>query len=240
MNDASIRPGGTSGVTPPEPVRLWDVPVRVVHWSFVVLLPALWWSAEVKSDIELHKTLGFIMMALLVFRLLWGVVGSSTARFGHFVRGPGGVAAYLRKVRSPQAEPVVGHNPLGGWSVVALLLLLAVQLAVGLFAQDVDGIESGPLSYLVSYDTADAARAVHQQVFNGLLALVALHLGAVLFYRFVHRNDLVGPMITGRKRFATAVPEPSFVPAWRVVACAVVALMLVWWISTGLPLPWAT
>lgn len=221
------------------PTRLWDLPVRVVHWSFVILLPALWWAAEIKSDIELHKTLGYIMLGLLVFRILWGFVGSSTARFGRFVRGPRGVVSYLRGLRSENAEPIVGHNPIGGWSVIALLLLLTVQLLAGLFAQDVDGIESGPLSYLVSYETADAARAVHQQVFNILLGLIVLHLGAIIFYRLVHRNDLVLPMVTGRKHFATAVPEPTFASGWRVLVCAAVAIALAWWVSLGCPLPWA-
>ncbi|MET0251195.1 MAG: cytochrome b/b6 domain-containing protein [Novosphingobium sp.] len=217
-------------------VRLWDAPVRVVHWSFVLLLPALWWSAEVKTDIGLHKTLGYILLALLTFRILWGFVGSSTARFGHFLRGPGGVIEYLR---SKQAEPIVGHNPLGGWSVLLVLALLLVQLVAGLFAQDVDGIESGPLSYLVSYDTADAARGIHHLVFNLILGMVGLHLAAILFYRFVRRHDLIAPMVTGRRRFAAEVTAPVFVPVWRVVVCAAIGLGLAWWVSLGSPLPWA-
>jgi cytochrome b len=236
MGDMTLGNSDTGAET--ATIRLWDVPVRVVHWSFVLLLPALWWAAEVKKDVGLHKTLGYIMLALLVFRLLWGFVGSSTARFGHFVRGPRGVLSYVAGLRSASAEPIVGHNPLGGWSVVGLLLLLAAQLVVGLFAQDVDGIESGPLSYLVSYDGADAARGVHQQIFNLLLGLVALHLGAILFYRFVHRHDLIGPMVTGRKEIAATATAPTFVSAWRGLACAVVAAGVSWWVSLGCPLPW--
>jgi cytochrome b len=243
MNEAAIRhaaaPADLSDEGPRR-IRLWDLPVRLVHWSFVILLPALWWAAEVQSDIDLHKKLGYIMLALLIFRFLWGFVGTSTARFGQFVRGPRGVFSYLRGLRSKQAQPIVGHNPLGGWSVIALLVLLSAQLAIGLFAQDVDGIESGPLSYLVSYETADAARELHQQIFNVLLGLVVLHLGAILFYRFVHRHDLVGPMVTGTKEFAAPVAEPTFVHPWRVVACALVAAGVTWWVSLGCPVPGAT
>lgn len=238
VTDRSSREGLASAG--PRRVRLWDLPVRLVHWSFVLLLPALWWAAEVQSDIDLHKKLGYLMLALLVFRFLWGFVGSSTARFGQFVRGPRGVFSYLKGLRSQQAEPIVGHNPLGGWSVIALLVLLSAQLVIGLFAQDVDGIESGPLSYLVSYETADFARGLHQQVFNVLLGLVVLHLAAILFYRFVHRHDLVGPMVTGTKQFAAPVAEPTFVHPWRVVACALIAAGLTWWVSLGCPIPGAT
>lgn len=221
-------------------IRLWDLPIRLVHWSFVVLLAALWWSAEVAHDNDLHKKFGYVMLALLVFRLLWGLVGSSTARFRQFVRGPRAVAGYLRNLRSADAQPIVGHNPLGGWSVMALLLLLILQVVVGLFAQDVDGIESGPLSYLVSYETADAARAVHQQIFNILLALVALHLAAVLFYRFVHRHDLVGPMVTGRKTFAGPVAEPTFASPLRMLVCVLLAGAVTWWVTLGCPIPGVT
>ena len=218
-------------------VRLWDLPIRLIHWSFVLLLIGLWWSAEQAKDIDLHKKFGYALLGLLVFRLLWGFVGSSTARFSQFVRGPGGVFSYLR---SRGAEPVVGHNPLGGWSVIALLLLLSMQLLIGLFAQDVDGIESGPLSYLVDYETADWARELHHLLFNGVLALVVLHVGAVLFYRLVHRNDLIRPMITGRKSFATAVAPPTIAPWWRALVCLAIASAVAIWVSAGCPLPWTT
>jgi phosphoglycerol transferase MdoB-like AlkP superfamily enzyme len=101
----------------------------------------------------------------------------------------------------------------------------------------VDGIESGPLSYLVDYDTADAAREWHHLLFNAVLGLVALHLCAVLFYRFVHRNDLVWPMITGRKRFDKPVLQPTFAPWWRALLCLAVAGAVAIWVSAGAPLP---
>lgn len=235
MASQSFDPAGNS-VDGRQHVRLWDLPIRLIHWSFVLLLIGLWWSAEQAQDIDLHKKFGYALLGLLVFRLLWGFVGSSTARFRQFVRGPAGVFSYLR---NRDAEPIVGHNPLGGWSVIALLLLLSLQVVIGLFAQDVDGIESGSLSYLVDYDTADQARELHHLLFNGILALVALHIAALLFYRFVHRNDLVAPMITGRKRFDTAVAEPTFAPWWRALLCLAIASAVAIWVSAGCPLPWA-
>ncbi|MET0179405.1 MAG: cytochrome b/b6 domain-containing protein [Novosphingobium sp.] len=219
-------------------VKLWDLPVRLVHWAIVVLLPWQWWTHET-NDIELHKLLGYVTLGLVVFRLLWGVVGSSTARFGHFVKGPGGIGAYLRALRANASEPVVGHNPLGGWSVIALLALLTAQVALGLFAQDVDGIESGPLSYLVSYDQADAAREWHETVFNLMLAAIALHVVAIVWYLAVKRDNLLAPMITGRKRFDQPVQPPALAAPWRMVPCAFAAAAFAWWIALGCPLPGA-
>ncbi len=212
-------------------IRLWDLSVRLIHWSFVLLLPALWWTGE-EGDLERHKTVGLVMLGLVAFRILWGLVGSATARFGSFVRGPGAVLAYLR---GEAAQP--GHNPIGGLSVVLMLLLLAGQAGFGLFAQDVDGMESGPLSYLVSYEQADAAREWHHLGFDLILIVVGLHIAAILFYRFVKRDNLMTPMITGRRSYDTAVQEPRMAPAWLAAACAIAAAAFAWWIAKGAPLP---
>lgn len=213
-------------------VRLWDLPVRLVHWSFVALLPALWWTGD-HGQIDRHKQFGTVMLGLVAFRLLWGLFGSATARFADFLAGPQRIIAYLRGT----AEPRPGHNALGGWSVVGLLGLLAAQATIGLFAQDIDGIESGPLSYLVSYDAADRARHWHQLGFNLLLGLIALHLAAILYYAAIKRDNLTKAMITGHKAYGAAVVQPRIAPAWRVVSCAVIAAGLAWWISNGAPLP---
>jgi len=178
--------------------------VRIVHWSFVALLPALWWTAETRQ-MDLHFTLGLTMLGLVVFRLVWGVFGSSTARFTQFVKGPGAVLRYLK---TPDDAPHIGHNPLGALSVLALLALLGLQVGLGLFAQDTDAVSSGPLNHLVSWDTATAASDAHGIVFNVLLAIIALHVAAILFYRFVRKNDLVTPMISGRRAVATGVAQP--------------------------------
>lgn len=219
----------------PTSVVLWDLPVRLVHWSFVLLLGGLWWSGE-NGDIQTHKTLGIVMLALLVFRVLWGLVGSQTARFSSFLKGPSAIVDYLR---SRNGAPVVGHNPLGALSVIALLALLAVQVGYGLIAQDVDGLESGPLSHLVSYDTADLARNWHHLLFNVILAVVILHVLAVLFYLVVKRNNLVAPMITGRKAYDQAVEAPRAAPLWRLAVSIAIAGALAWWVSLGAPLPGA-
>jgi cytochrome b len=177
---------------------LWDLPVRVFHWGLAAAFALAWWSAEY-GEMDWHRRAGYAIAGLVLFRLGWGLLGSSTARFGSFVRGPGTVIRYVRgdmMSRTASGEHT-GHNPLGGWSVVLMLLLLTLQVGLGLFAVDIDGLESGPFSYLIEFDTSRQAAELHELVFNVLLAVVALHLLAVLFHQVWKRENLVGPMITG-------------------------------------------
>lgn len=217
-------------------VRLWDLPVRVVHWSLVLLMPALWWTAE-RSQLFLHQRLGYLALALLVFRLFWGVVGGSTARFSGFVKGPKAIVAYLRGLFAKGQAPVIGHNPVGGWSVLSLLTLLIAVIGTGLFAEDTDGLEPGPLNYLIQGDLSAGMGHWHHLLFNLLLAFIALHLLAIAFYAVIKRENLVGPMLTGRREMAAPAIAPTFAPAWRVIVGVVIALGLIWWISLGAPLP---
>jgi cytochrome b len=211
-----------------KPVKLWDLPLRLVHWSLVGLLAALWWSWK-SGRIQLHEQLGYIALGVLLFRLYWGVFGSSTARFGQFVKGPRAIAAYLRG-----ASPAhVGHNPLGALSVLLLLGLMIVEVGFGLFTQDVDGIEAGPLAQYVSYETADWARGWHETLFNVILAVVALHVLAILFYLVVKRDNLVGPMVTGRKAFDEDVDAPRMASLANVLLGAVLSAAIAWFVSTG-------
>lgn len=218
------------------PVRVWDLPVRLVHWSFVILIPVLWLSAE-NGKLDLHRTVGLVILGLVVFRVLWGFFGSSTARFSGFVRGPAAIRDYLAGVRNGTGAPVVGHNPLGALSVLALLGALALQLGLGLIAKDEDGLYPGPLSHLVSYDLSDTAAELHEVFFNAIVALVVLHVAAILYYRFVKRENLVAPMITGRRAFASGVAAPRIAAGWKALLCALVAVVIALWVSWGAP-PW--
>lgn len=217
-------------------VKLWDLPVRLVHWAIVLLLAGLWWSAE-EGDLTLHKQLGMMMLILIVFRLLWGLIGSSSARFAGFLRGPRAVIGYARGLFGRAGEPVVGHNPLGGWSAMILLALLAFQVGLGLIAQDTDGLESGPLNHLVDYDTAEWARETHELIFNLLLGLSVLHVLAIAFYLIFKRDNLISPMLTGKRRFTSAVAAPKFAPWWLAALCLIVAWGIGGWVWSGAPLP---
>jgi cytochrome b len=193
-----------------------------------VLLPSLWWSWK-SGDIQLHEKLGYVTLGILLFRLYWGLCGSSTARFTHFVKGPRAIAAYLRG----NSEVSVGHNPLGALSVLALLGLMIVEVGLGLFAQDVDGIEAGPLAVYVSYETSDWARGWHELLFNVILAVVAIHVLAILFYLVLKRDNLVGPMITGHKSFDRDVEEPRRGSLANVVVGMAISAAIAWFVSNG-------
>ena len=211
---------------------VWDLPIRLFHWLLTALIAVSWWSAK-NGRIGLHLWSGTAILALLIFRLLWGVFGSSTARFANFVRGPGTALAYVRDMGSWRAA---GHNPLGALSVILLLAAIAVQVSLGLVAVDEDGLNQGPLAHLVSLDFSEAARDLHEDFFNVLLALIALHIAAVLFYRVALGKKLTGPMIVGR-----AVLEPGIEPmrpgrAWVAVLCLLAALAFSRWIVAGAPL----
>lgn len=216
-------------------IKLWDLPVRVVHWSFVALMPALWWTAE-HDQMAWHKRLGYLALGLILFRIYWGFFGSSTARFAGFVKGPKAVFAYVRTLFAKGGEPVVGHNPMGGWSVVILLLLILSEVKLGLFSVDVDGIESGPLASFVSFDLGRLAAHLHHTVFNLLLAFIALHILAVVFYLVAKRENLIRPMLSGWRDMAASATPPTFAPVWRLVVGVGLAIGLAWWISAGLPL----
>jgi len=211
-------------------VRVWDAPVRLIHWSMVALIAFSWWTAE-NNNLEWHRYSGYALLGLLVFRVYWGFFGSETARFANFVKGPGAIWSY---VRSASTDATPGHNPLGAVSVVLLLLLLIAQVTLGLFAVDVDGIESGPLSHLVSFDTGRACAEVHEIVFNVLLVFVGLHIAAVLYYLLFRRQNLVAAMIHGRRDVSAGTSTSLARASWlRLAIGLVLAGIVVWYISRG-------
>ena len=180
----------------PTTQRLWDGPTRFVHWAIAILFGISWWSAE-QHAMNYHYYSGYALLGLVVFRVYWGFAGGSTARFANFVRGPATTWRYAKTLPRRMPSHTPGHNPMGAWSVLALLALLALQIGLGLFSVDVDGFESGPFSHYVSFDTSRACAEWHETVFNVLLALVVLHLVAVLFYWLWKRDNLIRPMLTG-------------------------------------------
>jgi cytochrome b len=214
------------------PARIWDLPTRLVHWLMAGLIPFSWWSAT-HAHLDWHRLSGYALLGLLAFRLLWGVVGSPTARFSQFLAGPRTVAAY---VGGRLGRAMIGHNPLGGWSIAAMLSALALQIGLGLFSVDEDDVEAGPLARFVDFDTGRAIAHWHHKVFWVLAALIALHLLAILVYA-IRRRNLVGPMITGVARLAPGQAAPGFAPAWRIAAAALLAAALAGFVARGLALP---
>lgn len=196
-------------------LKVWDLPTRLFHWALVVLVGLAWWSVS-DRNLQLHRICGSLVAGLLVFRLWWGLFGGSTARFAAFLKGPGAVVSYARGLLG-HGEPAAGHNPMGGWSVAALLSLLLAIVGFGLFAVDVDGLESGPFSYLVSYEVGRTASHLHDLMFDGLKVLVVVHLAAIGFYAVVKREDLVRAMVDGRKALPDAEAPLAPGKGWALV-----------------------
>lgn len=213
--------------------RIWDLPLRLFHWLLVSLMAFSWWSGET-HQMDWHRLSGYCILGLLLFRLWWGFTGSRTARFTQFVRGPGAVLAYARTLGHRSGHSADGHNPLGGWSVIAMLAAAAAMVTAGLFAVDVDGLESGPLADYVSFDAGRTAAGIHETVFNVILALVALHVAAIVFYLGFKRVNLVRPMITGERDRNTS--ETAADARWSPVLALVgivIAAAVAWAVSKG-------
>ena len=210
-------------------VKVWDLPTRLFHWSLVALMIVQWLTAEQSSTMDWHVWGGYAVLALVLFRLMWGLVGSDTARFSDFVRGPGAALAYAQAMRRSETPHYLGHNPLGAWSIVAMLVLLLIQAGTGLFAND-DILIEGPLYTWVSKGTSDWLTTIHKLNFNLLLLVIAIHIAAVLFYLLVKRENLIHPMLSGRKRLPPelAGQAPRIVNPWRGLAALAAAGFTVW------------
>ncbi|HET7843789.1 MAG TPA: cytochrome b/b6 domain-containing protein [Xanthomonadales bacterium] len=212
----------------PQKFLLWDVPTRLFHWSLALLILLQWGTAEWHwLDMDWHFRFGYATLALLLFRLLWGFLGSDSARFSGFLRGPGAVFAYLRTLHRREPEFLAGHNPVGGWSVVALLACVAVQAVTGLFSGEEDEALYGPLAGWLGDDAIDAITDVHEANKNVLLALIVVHVLGVLWHLFVKRENLVRAMLGGR---ATLREDPKlrFAGLWLAIVLAILCGFAVW------------
>ncbi len=204
-------------------VRVWDLPTRLFHWGLALCVVGLIVTGNVGGNAMVwHGRLGYAVFTLLLFRIAWGLVGGHWSRFGSFLYGPASIVAYLRGQSRPEHN--VGHNPLGMFSVLALLLILLAQVGSGLFADDEIAF-TGPLAGLVSGDWVGQATSYHKKVGKLILiALVALHLGAIAFYKLVKKQNLVRPMIVGDKTVATPVPASRDNTRTRLLALVLLLL----------------
>ncbi len=210
-------------------VETWDVPVRLFHWALMLLVIAQIASVSIGGNaMEYHALGGYAILTLIVFRILWGFFGGTYARFREFVRGPGAVLRYAKSLFRGQYAADRGHNPLGGWSVLAMLASFLVQAGTGLFAND-EVMMEGPLARHVSSEAGEMATAIHDINAVVLLILIAVHIAAVLFHLLVKKENLIVPMITGRKR-ARADDQParygSLALATVLLGCSAAAVYL--------------
>ncbi len=202
------------------PVRLWDLPTRLFHWTLVGGIAFSWFTAEVGGNwMEWHERSGIFLLALLLFRIVWGFIGSDTARFAQFVTSPGKALQHLKEMRAQGGHASLfhaGHNPAGAWMVLGLIGVVVLQAVTGLFAND-DIDTEGPLAGLVSEHLSNVLTTVHHLVFNLILLLAAIHIAVVLVYRFVKNTNLIKAMVLGSADWPASQPQPgklSFKPAW--------------------------
>jgi cytochrome b len=216
-------------------VSIWDLPLRLFHWLLVASMIGAYVTAKLGGALmDWHGRLGFFILGLLIFRLVWGFIGSPHARFSSFFPTFSRVAAYLRG-----RWQGVGHNPLGGLFILAVLAALALQVGTGLFANDDIAFE-GPLVGYVDKALSDRLTGWHSLLFNLLLGLVLLHLAAIIYYRWAKKNNLVLPMLTGKKRVPAAVADkvglsqPIRFGALRFILSVSISGILVWGITGGI------
>ena len=185
-------------------LRIWDLPLRVFHWSLVACVAGAFLSIELAEDnpafMPWHKSFGLAVLSLLLFRLVWGFVGGSHARFSHFVKGPAAILDYLRQFKSHRT-PWIGHNPLGALSVLAMLASLLVQAGSGFLMS-----KWGLLLPIVGESAMHLVRELHEANPGLLVALVALHLAAIAYYAIVRHDNLVHPMLSGKRKIPADLP----------------------------------
>ena len=219
-------------------IRVWDLPVRLFHWALVILMVISYFTARAGGEwMKFHFWSGYAILTLVLFRIAWGFVGSTTARFSDFVKGPSAALAHLRDVLGRGRPREAGHNPVGGAMVVVLLLAVLAQATAGLFSADTDtGMVNGPLALVIADKWVDRATAFHRYWINVLLVLVALHVLAAIVYLVWKRQNLIGAMVNGRKPLDDVVPpgKPApklvFVSGRLAVSLLLVAAAIVYFI----------
>jgi cytochrome b len=237
MEATRARPAGDGRAdhSPAREVKAWDLPTRLFKWSLVVLVFSAWLTNQQgDAGITWHIRTGYAILILLVFRLLWGVFGSSTARFANWVTWPWTALRYAFDLVRGRGRPYLSHNPLGGWMIILLIVVVGSQGMAGLFTADHNGIYGGPFANLDFGDPTPVQRAFsryHHQAFYWLLAFVAVHVGVNLFYQFVKKDPVIGAMITGRKPiepFADQAEMQAGPALWlRAILCLAAAAAIV-------------
>jgi len=224
MSDpADPKPTSTARSPHDGSVMVWDAPTRIFHWLLVLLVAVSFATGKLGGTaMQYHEWGGVAILVLVLFRVLWGFAGGTSSRFATFLRGPRQVFTYARSLLGKGHEPHLGHNPMGGWSIIAMLTVLFIQAATGLFAND-DILTEGPLFHLVSKAASDGLTRIHHTNQNILIGLVVLHLAAIVFYWVVKHDNLIAPMITGRKKWHEARDVPGGSPAKAFVLAAILA-----------------
>ncbi len=226
-------------------IKVWDIWVRLFHWLLVALILLSYLTGEIGgfdftmpgsdrfiSNMNVHIWSGLTILGLIIFRVIWGFSGSTTARFKSFINGPGVILGYVKSISKGPVAFFAGHNPAGGAVVIIILIALAVQAGMGLFSQDDSFFATkGPLAFLVTDETSKEITGLHKQWWEYvIITLVVTHIAANLFYWLVKKQDLIVAMFTGRRRLPNDAADPviSFASTWLGAAIAIFAAIIIW------------
>lgn len=219
----------------PARIRVWDLPTRIFHWTLAALVVFSFTTGKIGGGwMSWHLKSGYAILALLLFRLAWGVVGSSTSRFTGFLRGPVAFFRYAAGLVPKRHRPVIGHNPMGGWMVLFLLLILLAQAGSGLFSDD-EIATQGPLAEKVSNAVVAKMSSFHD--FNGWIIAVAagVHVLVIAYYVFGLKDNLVKPMWSGWRAVDAGVEQPPMRAAWLAAILLALAAAGVYWLVVVYP-----
>jgi len=214
---------------------VWDIPVRLFHWLLVLCLLGQWLTAEVLEDaMDIHFYIGYFTLGLIIFRLIWGFVGTKYSKFTSFISGPKIMLAYLRSIISKQHTLSIGHNSVGGLILPAVIILVGLQAISGLFTSD-DIVYSGPYYGSANVELQQWMQWLHHNVFNVLLAIIALHLLAIAWYLIFLKHNLIQPMLDGKKAVALkdGITHSQILKAILIIC--LVALFVYWLVEINPP-----
>jgi cytochrome b len=210
---------------------IWDLPLRVFHWLFVLTIAGAWYTSEHSEFIDYHMMLGYFALGLLIFRISWGIVGPKHARFGQFLPSITTLLTYAKSIKQKKKYYSPGHNPLGSLMVVLMIVLITLQAVSGLFIND-DVFSSGPYYGSLGAATEKVMSFLHHNVFDFMIAAIVLHLSSIAYYWLIKKENLVLPMITGKKN-ADVVNEADAIPNSRIplaIIIIIATISFVYWL----------
>lgn len=177
---------------------IWDLPLRIFHWLIAILILGSWYSVEITYDMTNHMRIGYALLALVLFRMTWGVIGTNYSQFKNCIFSPKETFQYMKSFFHKESPKYAGHNPMGAIAIFTMLMLLITQVTTGLFASD-EFYVFAPFSLWVSEETSFKLTGIHRQSFDVLLGVIALHIVVVFYYLIFKKQNLIKAMLTGRK-----------------------------------------
>lgn len=217
---------------------IWDLPLRLFHWLLVLSILGSWYTSEQDGDmVDQHMLLGYFILGLVIFRILWGFLGTKHALFSQFIPSPNDIHSYAKQINTPTAPKHPGHNPLGSLMVVMMIITILAQAVSGLFIND-DIFSSGPYYEIFGSEFSKWMKTVHYYAFDVMLVLIGLHLSAIVLYWWKKKMNLVLPMITGKKS-AKDVDEQDQIPHSKLLTALIlviaVAVFVYWFVVINAP-----